>query len=310
MDPTKILCDTSFNVAPESTLEIIKTHIIPLNRKSNKSKFKVLKGLKLPQLPQDNELSDKFIRLSPDPFTDINAYILASIDMYFNITGHASGILAPQLLKKQTYFLSGNSLGFSEYLNYRNPIIFSYLNNFPQINKFPQVKDFTNFPEDRILLLDGNQIITKVRAIDEEGVDNVIINEDIYDYNILFIALKILKDKGNIILKVNLENKKFIVSIMGLLLFCFKEIYLFKPFIISENNKIFYLIGKNFNQIDSTEVLDIMRISIYSNGLVHLEEDEYIFDYIEMITQLIEEEKKYNNNDYLENNAKLYLNII
>ena len=324
MDPTRIYCDVG------KTDELLSSHIkenmIPMPKK-NLQKFKLL-----PIIPNytvkssdNSEDHDKsiFSLMNPYPFILRESYNLASIDYHFNILEYNSGILSPQLLRFQNFVICGaKDISSFEYIQYRNELTFMY-NLGPSLDKEDLRDSF--IIEDRILNIfnndykDFNYYINRIKKIDSNGVDTFISESYNSDGELIYqlmIMLNVLKNGGDAIIKLKSIRINLTTDLLKMLSNCFNEVYLFKTFVSDINSDELYIIGVNYNALNSIEVIKLIKLIMkkikYDDNFFELfsEKDPEVVNYIKRIMDLINKERDLEPSIYVPGKAKIYLNII
>lgn len=308
MDPTRIFCRVDVNVTPEYSRQIILNNILPFS-------FSGTPGLAKSnnkRMTKDNKnIDDKFQLLSLSPFNQVSAYELSSLDMYFNLTTHDSGTLAPQLLKAQTYVITSNDIGYMNYLQYRNPLTFIYL--FDNIS-YSEIKD-TFIVYERVKQIGSSRELPidfyteQVLRTSYDGIDVFLLTK----YNsieqlitLIIVMLKVLKTNGTCVIKLNSIQD----DIVQLMTYTFDHIFLFKSAVSNINDSEYHLICKFYNKNKSmriiTFLLDILGNSSTGNLLFDINPD--VYNYVDKVIQMVSVEVK-DNPVYIPTKLKMYLNI-
>lgn len=340
MDPTRTFCRIDFNSSPIECRKVITNNIKKLSL-IGKNLPSLIKNKDLITVTKNNDIStdveDPFLNIELFPFNNISAYTLASIDLYFDITHHGSGLIAPQLLRFQNYIISGSEdIGMFEYIQYRNIMSFAYFFESTGSSGGSGVSG-SNINTDRILeVKDHNKYrysnidfyITKVLNIDSKGVDVFIIQDYISDVELihqLIIMLKSLKIGGSAIILI--KNDELLSDIISLLSVTFDYISLFKPCTIGLYNNTYYLICKYYKQKNGSDnsprgikdvsiivslLNDIIKRVDYDKNIKRIlrDTDNKIVDYITSIESIINDEIS-NDRDgvYVSSKLKMYLNL-
>jgi len=311
MDPTRIFCRLDIDVTPEYSHQIILKNIIPLSFDGSVNLINNNNNNKRHQKHQKDK-PDKFYLSNLSPFSLLSAYELAAIDMYFNLTTHSSGSIAPQLLKAQTYVITHKDLGFLDYLQYRNPLTFMFLldnietteteNNYIVYERIKQIKkndDFSNI----------DFYIQQILITSYEGVDIFLLNDykSIHELiTLIIIMLKTLKTNGTSVIKL----KNIHEDVIQLMSYLFDHIFLFKSATSNINDDQYYLIGKFFNKNKSANIINFLstrlQTSLEDNLLFNI--DINVSNYIEKIKYTVRTEIE-DNPIYVPEKLKIYLNI-
>ena len=347
MDPTRTFCRINFEASPKTCREVITTNIKKISLigkgqpqliKNKDLIFTDINDIKdIKDIKDINNINDPFLTIDLYPFKNISAYNLASIDLYFNITDHGSGLIAPQLLKYQNYIMSGNNdIGMFEYIQYRNIMTFTYFlediptnvnNTYINVDRMLEIKDYNKYR-----YIDTDFYITKILNIDPDGVDVYILQDYISDIELLtqlIIMIKTLKVGGDTIILLNMNDSisDFISDIILLLSNMFDSISLFKPCTLGLYNNKYYLIGKHYKQKSGSNnsprgtknssiiislLNDIIKRGGYTQNIDFILKDKnnQIVDYVSKIKEIIDDERITDkDNIYVSSKLRMYLNI-
>lgn len=334
MDPTRTFCRIDFDVSPEKCKEVIDNLVIQLSLLKGGIAPIRSKNLKFYPI-QNNDTDEKiyddpFVIMDPSPFKNITAFDIASIDTYFNLTKFGSGLIAPQLLRLQSYVISGSSdLGMAEYIQFRNILTFMYF-----FNKIEPEVNQTNINIDRMLevniplrYFDYQHYISTVLNLNTDGVDVFIIQDYTSDVDLIYqiiIMLNTLKSGGDFLaLMKNVDSLN--IDLITIFIDLFDSISLFKPCTLGLYNDKFYLIGKNFVQSGSkhktknmkAEIIrllkDIVRKGEYHHGVGNILENENpeVFKYVSQVKTLVEQERSTDQIiSYVPDKLRSYLNLL
>ena len=326
MDPTRTFCRSDVNITSENSKEVIDklTPVLSLKGKIPLTFKRNYTSTKDKPKESSSDIDDVFLTLDITPFNNLEAYNLASIDMYFDITNSNSGFLAPQVLKFQNYVISGSrNYGFAEYIQYRNIISFIYFFEFVDPGKviptninygrLHQIKNYDDFRYS-----DYNFYINRVLRVDTSGVDVYIIQDYVSSIELLIqvnMMLILLKDQGDAIIKIKLNE--LTTDILTILNNCFDYIALFKPVCSNIYNDTFYLVCKFYKKDKSTEVnrfiKNIIKKEDYMSNIDGILEkkDEHVKEYTAGIVELLDNERYITKEiTYVPNKIKTYLNIL
>jgi hypothetical protein len=311
MDPTRVLCRADAVGTPEFTRDIIENNIVkiehrgPYNTGADRSQSRGI-------ISVDSQPVDTFYLGDLSPFKNLSAYDLASIDTYFDILGHSSGGLTPQVLRFQSFALSGKNLGYLEYIQYRNPLTFIHI--FDKIT--------TNEIKDTLIVYERlNQIFgvpiedaswyrQRVTDINSAGVDVTIIDgyHNLQELcRVLIIMLSILKNDGNMILRVNLsldEMRDFI----EVLLVAFDHGYLFKPATTDGYSPEYFFIYKGYISSKYNQIGTLLNRYLLSQKRIIDKRSSHIDSYINSRIGNVNQELS-RGGVYTEDKLKFYLNI-
>jgi len=319
MDPVRSFSRQDVNVTSELSRETIISKIPVLSLKTKTSLIKSKNYLYNKTITETvpSDIEDPFLNIDINPFSNLSAYDLASIDMFFNITGHNSGVLAPQLLKFQNYIISGTQdQGFIEYIQYRNMISFVYFFESLKLkgNLMPdRINQIKNYDKFRYLNID--YYINKVKNVDISGIDVYVVQDYKSDMELLYQVIMMtstLKENGHGIIKIELSD--FTIDLFSILSNCFDNVSLFKPATIGLYNNTFYIIGRFYKKNKSNEIIRFLRDFIKRGSYLDTidrilqERDKQINEYIDGIIELLVSERAINVN-YIPEKIKMYLNI-
>lgn len=320
MDPTKYFCDINIDMTPEIAREIIQRNVKKLVLEGRTPLLKnpdiVFSSNEEKESPRDAR--NPFLDIEIRPFRNLSAYSLASIDAYFNISGHNSGPVAPQIFKLQSYVLSGQKdIGFAEYIQYRNIISFIYVlgpislqeidNSIINYSRLKEVNNYDNF---RYANLDF--YVDEILKVNLKGVDTFIIENSSSNVELvheLIIMLRTLKDRGDTIISVDSIHEEFILDLLQILSNCFDSVSLFKP---CTSDKEIYIVCNFFSKGNSTEstrfLRDIIKKGSYNDNINKLlrKRNTQIDDYFDDIMNQIEDST---HTLYTVDKIKIYLNI-
>jgi len=348
MDPTRTMAKVGFNNTDENinklTLDnilyfinknkillkkndnlVLKTNDFERNSKSKRTESVSTinrvndfeRNSKLP-LINNNDLFQKF---DTAPFTSFTSYDLASIDMFYDITDHSDGIIAPQLFKLQNYVISGSlETGLIEYIQYRNPFAYIYF-----LRDLPLYDD--NLDYSRIQQITSNnsnneysdlsEYTKTILRIEYGGVDVYISQDHTSDVDLIYqiiLMLSTLRLGGQAIIKIKFNN--FGLDIFTLLSGCFDKLSLFKPSTLGLYNNEYYVIAKFYRKSESLDTIrflkDLTDQLDYSNNVMNIlnSQDQQVLDYFKSIKTSIELEKIQDSIDtYIPVKIKLFLNV-
>lgn len=299
--------------------DTINKNIIPLRSTSSNFNISDLSISSKKECEIDTDIENPFLYMRPFPFLDVNSYIMASIDLHFNITHFSFGILAPNLLRYQNYVIVSNQkqskevLSFIEYIQYRNALTFIY--DLVGVNVPPKS---LIFPERVYPIIKGNYkdykfYIDKIKNVDYEGLD-VFISQGYSDRIDLFyqimILLNILKNSADCVIRIDIKDDQLVHDILKVLTTVFTETFLFKDFINNISNDIYYVIGKKYNAINSPLVIKTLK-EYFTNPMDQLfsKNDQTILDYINKIKNIIDKEKDLKGLLVVPARCKIYLEI-
>lgn len=180
-------------------------------------------------------------------FKEKSVYILADIDTVFNFTLQEDGYLTPQRIDQDyKYAVLDENKGFLQYLQYRLPASFGFI-NCVELDKYTSPQ-FLNMNCD-------NKLTEYILNIVPLGVNLVVTNS--FDKNKLIQGLKVCKEKGTFISRIKNGTP---IEYLYAVTMAFSKFYLFKPFL---DDKYSYFIAEDFsgNGID-IEKLDFDKIDV------------------------------------------------
>jgi hypothetical protein len=322
MDPIRIMCRVGFDSSEENIGNLLLHNILPIGvvNKTQLIKAKQLSTIVKQDVHPVDEM-DPFITLDPAPFTSVVSYNLASIDMFFHVIGHSSGALAPQIIKIQTFAISGTLAdSFIEYIQYRN--MFSYIYFLEYVNTknenidYNRIEQIKSYDTDRYI--NTNHYIKNILKTDSNGVDVYIIQESLSDVDLLYqiiILLQTLKNDGMAVIKFKFD--RFYLDIFTILLNCFDNLSLFKPSTLGLHNDDYYLIlefykkNRNVDTLRTLEstIMELDYLDNVQNILLNVNEQAKEY-FLKVNHQITDERDEHGDYEYLPNKISMFLNII
>jgi hypothetical protein len=350
MDPIREMCREDVQVDLTSSRSIIKKNLITI-RVQNKIHLNLKKnlcftrknGTSSPRTFQKDYTEgtgntggtweDPFVYIDLSPFKNLEAYDLASIDLFFDITNSYGGALAPQVIKFQNFIISGTkNYGFIEYIQYRNEIAFVYFLDTIRIDddSFLSGIDYSRIKQLQNLGAPGgsrysdyNLYVNYILRVDSFGVDVYIIADYSSDVELLTQLLMMtlsLKDRGNVIIKIKFNS--LVVDIITILCIIFDTVAPFKPATSNLNENDMYIIGKFYKKSNSGEISKLLKECIkkceydsnFENGFLEssggTSVTSGIIDSIKKFRDDLQNEKTLTKSvHYVVNKIKMYLNL-
>lgn len=318
-DITRILCI----LGNGSNRSIVKELLPPLITEDitawTKLDYKITTSKQEPLISSTLDVFYKNIGTSI--FSNFDAVILANIDTFYDIFSITSlytsklenislygGSLAPQILvpERRPVCLHLNAQNFSlaEYLQYKIPLSFVYINNITQLDPSRvSIEKIKLGPDVSNIIL--GESYEKVKLENPEGIDFIYQNVESTDYNIikLFKYFQLLKNGGGTVFKINCRNPKYL-EYLTIACHFFTEINLFKPCSIDLFDPYLYVICKKYisnPQMTSyiSEVLTSLEIymgkynlrgeSISIDNLISIHNVHKLKAYVSMVITKIKE---------------------
>jgi hypothetical protein len=260
-DITRILCilgnGNSRSIVKEVLSPLITKDILPWT----KLDYKIIS---LKQETLISSISDAFYKsIGTSIFSNFDAIILANIDIFYDIFSitslHTSklesislygGSLAPQILVPKRVpvclHLNAQSFSLAEYLQYKIPLSFTYINTSIQLDPVSVSAEKIKLGPDVSTIILGESY-EKIRLENPEGIDFIYQNVESTYYNILklFKYFQLLKNGGSTVFKINCRNPKYL-EYLTIACHFFEEVNLFKPCSIDLFDPYLYVICKKY----------------------------------------------------------------
>lgn len=246
-------------------------------------------------------------------FSNFESIVVANIQVMYDIFSldkfgiySNGGSLAPQFLYPKRYpvslHLNAKSFGLAEYVQFRVPLSFTYINPSIYTNPVDVSKEKERLGPDNISL---NGFYDRIKLENPDGIDLIYHSDESNDYNIvnLFKYSNLLKVGGTIVFTINCKTPKYI-EYLSLCYHFFKEINLFKPCTIDTFDPYLYVICKGYNPNIEVynyiaEISDILNHNI-SKGtikgeniaitqLIKVIEDPNLVEYVTSVIKQIKE---------------------
>ena len=248
MDPVRRLCI----IGNSLRRDLVKTEKIGYSSSKNNLEIagKLVRGEYVVKKP---EKVDNFPELiGKSKFKHFESIILANIDVSYDvltpqevdpISSHGGSIAGQVLVGASvptSLHIGANNTGFADYIQYRYPLSFTYINMLPSIT-------VTNTELQRFTVIPTGGISHRIMTENPKGIDIVLFNGEPTDTNVLLTlsTCMVLSPGGKLILRLNASDGRF-VSYLELLSHMFTKIYLFKPCTIDLHDSYIYVICKGY----------------------------------------------------------------
>jgi hypothetical protein len=211
-------------------------------------------------------------------FNHFDSVILANLDASYDIltppegeTNASSygGSIAGQILLGASVptclHIGANNLGFADYIHYRYPLGFIYVNMIPSVTiSSPSLQRITVIPADGL----SQRITTE----NPTGVNLILFNGEPTDERILFTLLitsQCLSKGGSLVLRLNASDGRFL-TYLEVMSSMFGNLSLFKPCTTDLYDSYIYTICKQRNSLDITQQLKNSYDAYISMGPGHI----------------------------------------